>query len=62
MARVKQTLYQIRGDGAALAVSEMLRERRDYFQEIAPFLRPDRLHSILRRVIDDLEWIETVTF
>ena len=46
----------------ALPVAEMLRSHRDYFQEIAPGLRPDQLHPILRSVLDELDWIETVSF
>lgn len=62
MAAVRFLLYEIRDPGIALAVAEMLRAHRDYFQEIAPGLRPDRLHPILRSVLDDLDWIETVSF
>jgi hypothetical protein len=62
MSVVKHVLYQIKGLDSALAVAEILHERRDYFQEIAPHLLPERLHPILRGLINDLDWIETVTF
>jgi hypothetical protein len=62
MAVVKRRLYEIHDPATALAVAEMLRAHRDYFQEVAPGLRADRLHSILRSVLDDLVWIETVSF
>jgi serine/threonine protein kinase len=62
MAVVKQLLYEIKDAGTALPVAEMLRAHRDYFQELAPGLRADRLHPILRSVLDDLVWIETVSF
>ena len=31
-------------------------------EEIAPYLRVERLHPILRGVVDDLDWVETVSF
>jgi hypothetical protein len=62
MAVVKRLLYEIQDPGTALAVAEMLRAHRDYFQEVAPGLRAGRLHPILRSVLDDLVWIETVSF
>jgi serine/threonine protein kinase len=62
MAELRQALYQVRDVEHALAVAEMLRERREYFQEIAPELRTGRLHPILRGVVDDLDWIQTVSF
>jgi eukaryotic-like serine/threonine-protein kinase len=62
MAVIKLLLYQIKDAETALPVAEMLRAHRDYFQEIAPGLRADRLHPILRSVLDELVWIETVSF
>jgi serine/threonine protein kinase len=62
MAVVKRLLSEIRDPATALAVAEMLRSHRDYFQEVAPGLRADRLHPILRPVLDELIWIETVAF
>ena len=62
MAAFRLLLYQIQDAETALPVAEMLRAHRDYFQEIAPGLRADRLHPILRSVLDDLDWIETVSF
>ncbi len=62
MAVLKQLLYQIRGLETALPVAEMLRDHRDDFQVIVPGLRTERLDPVLRAVIDDLDWIETVSF
>ncbi len=62
MTVFKKLLYQIKDAEIALRVAEMLRDHRDYFQEIAPGLRAERLHPLLGRVINDLVWIETVSF
>jgi serine/threonine protein kinase len=62
MAVFKRLLCQVHDPATALAVAETLRSHRDYFQEIAPGLRAERLHPILRSVLDDLVWIETVSF
>ena len=62
MAVFKMLLYQIKDAEIALRVAEMLRDHRDYFQEVAPGLRFERLHPILHCVINDLVWIETVSF
>ncbi len=62
MTAFKRLLYPIRGADLALPVAEMLRDHRDYFQEVASGLRVDRLDPMLRAVIDELEWIETVSF
>jgi serine/threonine protein kinase len=62
MATVRQLLYQITRPEIALPVAEMLRAHRDYLHEIVPGLCVDRLHPILRGVVDELEWIETVSF
>jgi serine/threonine protein kinase len=62
MSAVRQILYQTRGAEIALEIAEMLRERREYFQEIAPFLRLERLHPGLQCAVRDLDWIETVMF
>jgi eukaryotic-like serine/threonine-protein kinase len=62
MAVFKLLLYQIKEAEIALRVAEMLRDHRDYFQEVAPGLRSERLHPILDSVINDLVWIETVSF
>lgn len=62
MGVLRQLLYQVRAPGLALPVAEMLRDHREEFQEIVPGLRVDRLHPILRAVLDDLDWIETVSF
>jgi serine/threonine protein kinase len=62
MGAFRLLLYQVRQADVALAVAEMLREHRDYLQEIAPGLNPRRLHPILAQVLSDLDWIETVSF
>ncbi len=62
MAVFKKLLYQIDGAELALRIAEMLRDHPDYFQEVAPSLHADRLHPILRCVINDLVWIETISF
>lgn len=41
MAVFKMLLYQIKDAEIALRVAEMLRDHRDYFQEVAPGLRFD---------------------
>ena len=46
----------------ALPVSEMLRDHLDEFREIAAALDPSRLHPAIRSVLDELAWIETVSF
>ena len=62
MAAFKRLLYSIRGADLALPVAEMLRDHRDDFQEIASDLHVKRLDPVLQAVIDDLSWIETVSF
>ena len=62
MAVLRRLLVQIHDVRIAVPVAEMLRAHRDYFHEIAPGLHPDRLHPILRSVLDELVWIETVSF
>ena len=62
MAVFKRLLYSVRGADLALPVADMLRDHRDYFQEIASTLHADRLDPILQAVVDDLTWIETVSF
>jgi hypothetical protein len=62
MAVFKTLLYQVKHAELAVRVAEMLRDHRDYFQEVAPGLRPERLHPILRGVINELVWIQTVSF
>jgi serine/threonine protein kinase len=62
MAVFKMLLYQVNDAEIALRVAEMLRDHRDYFQEIAPGLCTERLHPILQGVIGELVWIETVSF
>ena len=62
MAVLKRLLVQIDDVRIAVPVAEMLRAHRDYFHEIAPGLHADRLHPILRSVLDELVWIETVSF
>ena len=62
MAVLRRLLVQIHDVRIAVPVAEMLRAHRDYFHEIAPGLNADRLHPILRSVLDELVWIETVSF
>jgi serine/threonine protein kinase len=62
MAVLRSLLYEIRRADVALVVAERLRAAGDYLREIAANLRRDRLHPTLRAVVDELEWIETVTF
>jgi len=62
MAVFKMLLYKINDVEIALRVAEMLRDHRDYFQEVAHSLCSERLHPILRGVINELVWIETVSF
>jgi len=62
MAAFRRLLYSIRGADLALPIAEMLRDHHDEFQEIASDLHVNRLDPVLRAVIDDLSWIETVTF
>ncbi|WP_165222495.1 serine/threonine-protein kinase [Aquisphaera insulae] len=62
MDRFKTLIYAIRSTDLALLVAEMLRDHRDYFQEVASHLNARRLHSAIAAVLDDLDWIETVSF
>jgi serine/threonine protein kinase len=62
MASFKSLLYEVRRAEVALPVSEMLRASADYLREIAFGLRADRLHPIIRSAVDELDWLETVSF
>ncbi len=62
MAVFKMLLYQIKDAELALRAAEMLRDHIDYFQEVVPGLRTGRLHPILRGELDELVWIQTISF
>jgi len=62
MATVRQLLRQVKTLSLALPVSEMLREHLEEFREVTPGLDPQYLHTAIRAILDELTWIETVTF
>jgi serine/threonine protein kinase len=62
LAVLRELLYGVVDGQLALEVADMLRRRREFFQELALSLRPTRLHPAVREVLDELAWIETVSF
>lgn len=61
-SKFKDMLREVKSPALALPVSEMLRDHLDEFRDAAEGLNPDRLHPAIRDVLDELSWIETVSF
>lgn len=61
-ARFREMLREARSLELALPVSEMLRDHLDELRDAAGGLDPKSLHPALRSVLDELTWIETVSF
>ncbi|QEH33596.1 Serine/threonine-protein kinase StkP [Aquisphaera giovannonii] len=62
MGHFKALIYGVQSSELAFLAAEMLRENRDYFQEVATHLNATRLHPAVLAVVDDLDWIDTVSF
>jgi serine/threonine protein kinase len=61
-SKFKDMLREVKSLALALPVSEMLRDHLDEFRDAAEGLAPDSLHPAIRAVLDELSWIETVSF
>jgi len=61
-SKFRDMLREVKPVALALPVSEMLRDHLDEFRDAAEGLDPQRLHPAIRAVLEELSWIETVSF
>ncbi len=62
MGVFKGMLREVKTLSLALPVAEMLREHLDEFRDVSLGIQPARLHPAIRAVLDELDWLETVSF